>query len=354
MRLRHIVMTAHGLGQQWAGIPGIEVTPRGRLFVVCFSGGAKEPDPQNTVYMAVSDDGGETFSVPAVMALPRDGLRAFDPTLWLAPTGQLWLIFNRGNKDTAAHGVYARICTEPDAVAPVWGDEFRVGYDAPFSFRMNKPTVTHPASLSTGAWIMPVTHAPCPTYDWFAGAAQRQGVGISYDQGKRWTLRGAVEAPPWALENMVMERRDGVLVMYIRTGAGVLWQSVSHDGGLTWSAGEPTTLANPGSRFFIRQLPDGDWLLINSPDPTKRTGIVVSLSSDEGVTWQGCLVLDARDRVSYPDAALGAAGVIYAVHDRDRGGAAEILLSVFRKEDICEWESSRDTGSDADCLLADF
>jgi predicted neuraminidase len=324
-----IVITAAKLGQKWAGIPGVEVTPAGRVYIVWFSGGEKEPDPQNTIFLSISDDRGSTFSTPAAIVLPSGGARAFDPTLWLAPTGQLWLIFNRGNKDTAQHGVFARICPQPDALAPQWGEEFRVGYEVPFSFRMNKPTV-----LSSGEWLMPVTHAAQACHAWFAGPDQLQGVGISNDQGRSWTLYGAVKAPSWALENMILERRDGSLVMFIRTGAGCLWQSVSLDRGLTWSAGQPTTIPNPGSRFHMRCLPDGDWLLINSPDPKRRMGITAALSSDEGLTWRGRLVLDERDNVSYPDAAFALDGTIYAVHDRDRGGAAEILLSSFIKNDI--------------------
>mgnify|MGYP000553983564 CR=1 FL=1 len=36
---------------------------------------------------------------------------------------------------------------------------------------MNKPIV-----LSTGEWVLPVTHAPQKTYDWFARSTQVQGV----------------------------------------------------------------------------------------------------------------------------------------------------------------------------------
>ena len=122
---------------------------------------------------------------------PRDGGRAFDPTLWRDPEGTLWYIFNRGNKDLATHGVYARTCADPDAASPLWSEEFRVGFDeSPYSFRMNKPTV-----LSTGEWVMPVTHATETTRDWFAGPRQLQGVGISTDKGKTWKLHGALKAP---------------------------------------------------------------------------------------------------------------------------------------------------------------
>ena len=122
-----IVCTAADIDQKWAGIPGIELTPGGRLYIVFYSGGDREPTPENMIYMVISEDDGETFSTPKVLVKPRDGMRAFDPTLWMAPAGVLWLIFNRSNKETAEHGVYARICGEPDANNPEWSEEFRVG-----------------------------------------------------------------------------------------------------------------------------------------------------------------------------------------------------------------------------------
>src|SRR5437763_536640 len=94
----------------WQGIPGLERTPKGRVFVSWFSGGKNEPQPQNTVYLCSSDDGGKTVTEPQPMAGPKDGARAFDPALWRDPRGTLWFLFNRGNKDKAEHGVYARTC----------------------------------------------------------------------------------------------------------------------------------------------------------------------------------------------------------------------------------------------------
>jgi sialidase-1 len=148
------------------------------LFASWFTGGPKEPAPENEVLLCWSDDQAKTFAAPIAMALPKDGTRCFDPTLWIDPKGRLWYVFNRGNKDTAQHDVWARICDDPDASPPVFGAEFRVGFDA-YAFRMNKPTV-----LSTGEWIMPVTHATELIKDWFAQEKQLQGVGISTDEGK--------------------------------------------------------------------------------------------------------------------------------------------------------------------------
>ncbi len=314
----------------WQGIPGLERTPKGRLFVSWFSGGPQEPSPENTVFLCYSDDQGRTFTEPEAMARPIGGSRTFDPAVWRDPDGRLWYLFNRGNRETAEHGVYARTCDDPDAANLVWSDEFRVGYDeAPFCFRLNKPTV-----LSAGPWLMPVTHASQPTHDWFAGSAQLQGVGLSADHGRTWSLHGAVKAPPWALENMIVELRDGRLWMLIRTGSGHLWQSHSDDGGMTWTGASATTIASPGSRFFVRRLASGSLLLVNHSKFTGRSHLTAQLSLNDGITWNDGLLLDERSGVSYPDGVQGEDGLIWIVYDRDRQGAGEILLATFREEDV--------------------
>ncbi len=320
----------------WQGIPGIERTAKGRVFASWFTGGLKEPSPDNTVVLSYSDDGGKTYTAPQAIGLPTsDGTRCFDPTLWIDPKGRLWYVFNRGNKDTAKHDVWARICDNPDATPPVWGAEFRVGYDVPFAFRMNKITV-----LSTCEWLMPVTHAgEEPIHDWFAGPKQLQGVGISTDEGKTWKLHGALKAPEWALECMVTELKDGRLWLLTRTGGGFLWESHSTDKGRTWSEAKASTIASPGSRFFIRRLASSNLLLVNHFKFKGRSHLTAQLSADDGATWNDGLLLDERGGVSYPDGVQDKDGLIWITYDRDRNGAGEILLAKFREEDVAAGKS---------------
>jgi hypothetical protein len=42
----------------WQGIPGIERTAKGRVFVSWFTGGTKEPEPENTLGLLAGRDGG--------------------------------------------------------------------------------------------------------------------------------------------------------------------------------------------------------------------------------------------------------------------------------------------------------
>jgi hypothetical protein len=320
------------LGQRtWQGIPGVERTAKGRVFVSWFTGGPAEPAPENTGVLTYSDDGGENFLPPIAVGLPLSGgTRAFDPTLWIDPKGRLWYIFNRGNRLTGQHDVWARICEDPDAKAPVFGEEFRIGFDAPHSFRMNKPTV-----LSNGDWAMPVTHAAEVRKEhWFAGPGQIEGVAISSDEGKTWKLHGALKSPEWALEGMVTELKDGRLWLLIRTGGGFLWESHSTDKGRTWSEARPSNIASPGSRFFIRRLASGNLLLVNHYKFTGRSHLTAQISTDDGATWNEGLLLDERTNISYPDGVQDKDDLIWITYDRDRGGAGEILLAKFREEDV--------------------
>jgi predicted neuraminidase len=322
----------------WQGIPGIERSPSGRLWCTFFSGGPREPDPANRILLTTSPDG-RHWADPAPIVDPPGPTRAYDPALWLDPDDRLWLFYNLANLSEHAYSLWALRTDDPDPASPAWSAPIRIAIDAPFCFRLNKPTV-----LTSGAWVLPVTWAQVPE-GWFAHDEQLQGVAISHDKGETWSLHGAVKAPPWALENMIIQLRDGALWMLIRTGSGVLWQAHSNDDGLTWSEPSPTGIVNPGTRFFIRRLACGRLLLINTPNPHERRSLYAYLSqAGNDYRFARRILLDARDSVSYPDAVEGPPGILHAVHDRDRQGVGEIILDVFSVEEILQ---QPDLGRDA-------
>ncbi len=315
------------VGQAWRGIPGIERASNGRLWATFYTGGPKEPDADNVIVLRTSDDDGVAWSEPEVIVAPSGATRAYDPCLWHDPAGRLWLFYNHANVEEGVFDLWAMTTQDAGVANPVWSRPRRIEVDVPFAFRMNKPCV-----LDDGTWLLPVTWADTTPNGWFPRETQLQGAAVSTDMGASWTLHGAVDAPPWALENMMVQLRDGRVWMLIRTGVGVLWQSFSEDGGLTWSTGEPTGIVNPGTRFFIGRLASGRLLLINTPHPTQRTGLFATLSDpDDEMVFSGGLELDPREHVSYPDAVQASDGRVFSVHDRDRYGAGEILLRVFEE-----------------------
>jgi hypothetical protein len=155
-----------------------------------------------------------------------------------------------------------------------------------------------------------------------------------------WSLQGtATVAEPKDRncdEPMIVERRDGSLWMWVRTRYGI-GHSVSTDEGQTWCDVTPSQVAHPAARFFVRRLNSGSLLLVKHGPLDERIGrshLTAYLSKDDGGTWQGGLLLDERPGVSYPDGFQKEDGRIYIIHDRDRLGDKEILLSVFTEDDV--------------------
>ncbi len=346
---REIVSTKQD--RQWQGIPGIERAVNGRLWCTFFSGGPREPDSDNYILLTTSADDGKTWSPPEAIVTAPGRTRAYDPALWHDPNGRLWLLYNLADPEAKDYSVWAVTADDSTRAALAWSRPQRVSLQAPFAFRLNKPTV-----IATGDWLLPVTWAKTtpvgdpltrPFYNgWFAAGRLLQGVAVSTDSGATWTLHGAVKAPEKALENMIIEHRDGQLRMLIRTGSGVLWESVSSDHGRTWAAGSPTDIVNPGARFFIRRLGSGRLLLINTPNLNGRTGLRAYVSDlQDDMMFGAGLQLDAREKVSYPDAVQAPDGMIYAVHDCFRRGLGEIILDVFDEDEILA-EQSASAGAD--------
>jgi predicted neuraminidase len=166
----------------------------------------------------------------------------------------------------------------------------------------------------------------------------------SQDKGESFALLGSADVPDRHFdEHMVVELREGRLLMLVRTDYG-LGKSYSHDKGKTWTPGVDSGLGGPNSRFFIRRLKSGRILLVNhykfeirkdiNVQFPGRNNLCAMLSEDEGQSWKGFLMLDERDDVSYPDSTEDDQGNIYIIYDRERLKAREILMAKIREEDI--------------------
>ncbi|MBQ8496060.1 MAG: exo-alpha-sialidase [Clostridia bacterium] len=319
----------------WQGIPSIEVTKKGRIFITFYSGETRE-EIGNFSLLILSDDGGKTFTEPVAVAYD-EGHRCFDPCIWLDPLGRLWFTWARYPDD----GVYAVICEDPDADELHFTEPFLVGRDV----MMNKPTV-----LSTGEWLFPIAvwkDFLCKNYPGYSADIKEKGsyVYATDDEGKTFRRRGCSDVKERSAdEHMILEMQDGSLRMFVRTEYGI-GASDSFDGGKTWSADYDSGYGGPCSRFHIRRLTSGRILLINHYDFQRRNNLTAMLSEDDGKTFPYRLLLDERNDVSYPDAKEAEDGFIYITYDRDRGAfkwkmrdifasEREILMAKITEEDI--------------------
>ena len=314
----------------WQGIPGIERARNGRLWATWYTGGSGE-GPDNYVVLVTSDDDGLNWTQPVVVIDPPGRVRAYDPAIWIDPQGRMWLFWaqSEGWYDGRV-GVWTIRCDDPTGPVPAWTTPRRISD----GIMMNKPTV-----LFDGTWLLPVALWNRPPFREDMTPYRLSSVLASTDQGQSFEWRGGADVPNRSCdEHMVLERNSGMLWMLVRRHDGV-GESFSIDGGRSWSPGRKADIAGPGSRFFIRRLRSGRVLLINHFNFSGRSNMTALLSEDDGRTWQGALLLDERKGVSYPDATETLDGVIYAVHDCDRHGEREIIMSIFTEEDILAGKS---------------
>lgn len=309
--------------RMFQGIPSLERSPGGRLWATWYGGGVTE-DKHNYIMLVTSGDDGKTWSgLKCVIDPDGDGpVRAFDPCPWLDPNGKLWLFWAQRSKSTPY--LMAMTTENPDDEDATWSEPFLV-HDG---IMMCKPTVA-----ADGTWLL-------PTAIWFREGSCR--VLASTDQGKTWSLRGSATVPDPKQRNcdepMIVQRKDGDLWLWVRTRYGI-GTSKSTDGGKTWSDVTPSDVPHTAARFFIRRLVSGNLLLVKHGPLDARTGrshLTAFISTDDGKTWQGGLLLDERSGVSYPDGFQGDDGRIYIIYDFDRLGDKTILMAVFTEQDALQ------------------
>lgn len=317
----------------------IERTPGGRIWLAWIG----ECDcPSSYLLAASSDDNGETWSKPRLVIDGRSSAIPIQRTViignfWTDPTGKLWLFFDQTlNHFDGRGGLWAITSDNPDDENPVWSAPKRISHGA----MLSKPTV-----LSTGEWVLPSYLLQNEGFGPFKGTFPEldpyRGVNVlvSTDQGESWKLRGirTFPNPDWH-EAMIVEKNDGQLWMTARTRKGIM-ESFSPDKGYTWSEPDFTAadIQHPSSRFFVRRLSSGRLLLIkNGAALHKHEGrnqFSAWLSEDDGKTWKGGLVIDDRNKVTYPDGFEAPDGTIYITYDHNRG-PGEIALAKFTEEDI--------------------
>ena len=304
-------------------VSSLAVAPNGRLWVTWYAGPAPAEDFRNYVVLATSGDDGRTWREVFVVDPDGEGpRRTFDPEIWIAPDGRLrWFWADRTGDDQGTVGTWMMDLGDPNVVPEKPSAPRCVANGV----MMCKPTV-----LADGAWAL-------PNCEWFSDHSA--GVTVSTDGGKTWSFRGGACGPQQDRtfdEHNLVQKKNGDLWVLSRTNSGIR-EALSHDGGRTWSPLERSAIRHTPSRFFVRRLQSGNLLLVKHGPIDRDVGrrdLMAFVSKDDGRTWAGGLMIDARSGVSYPDGQQNADGTIYLTYDFDRTGAREILFVKFTEADV--------------------
>lgn len=301
------------------GVAGIERTAGGRLWAVY---GRDVESTRNYQVLKRSDDDGQSWSEIKLIVLPQQNVRAMSPAIWIDPQQRLWLFWGQsGGLQDGRYGIWAIMTAEPDAENPKWSAPRRLGD----GIMLNKPTV-----LKNGHWLL-------TSSVWKAENSIK--VYASTDEGKTFELRGTANiSDPQRRgpdEPMIVERKDGTLWMMVRMQG--LAETISRDAGKTWEPVRGISIPHPTSRFFLRRLNSGALLLVKHGPmnaKVKREQLMAFVSDDDGKSWQGGLMIDERDDVTYPDGIQADDGTIHLIYDHQRTPLGEVLMATFCEEDV--------------------
>lgn len=250
-----------------------------------------------------SSDEGESWTAPAVIIeKPHDAQNIMSPSLFRIADGTLGMVYLRKDvhedNGVTCMPLFVRSTDEGES----WSEPVVCGLPEGYYCAINdgvtvsKSGRIYVPTSYTGA-RRDVLHKmdPKPTPH-----VSDVRIACSDDNGKTWYQYHKIFYSPYAnahglFEPGLFEHEDGSLWMYARTAFGHQYQSISHDGGESWSAVEPNfRFTTPDSPMRVKRVgeyvaavynPIGYNCLFTETEKwgsPKRTPIVVSVSEDDG------------------------------------------------------------------------
>ena len=160
----------------------------------------------------------------------------------------------------------------------------------------------------------------------------------SEDNGRTWNRSGNVPLDHGKLKGKgiiqpsLWEDGQRLVHMLARSTEGFLYQSISSDGGRSWSPAERTGLPNNNSGIDLTRLEDERLVLVYNPvsgNWAARSPIAFSVSDDNGITWGEPQILDhvpcdrnvKEAEFSYP-AAVSRGSEVYITYTWKRSTIA--------------------------------
>ncbi len=341
----------------YGGLGRIEAVPKEgggtRLWATANAGGLAE-GPENFILFYYSDDDGKTWS-DAVMVndydtvFGRRNVRAQDHSLFYnEQTGKLWLMFatSTGWYD-GRFTTYLTMIDNPGAadIKDITWSEPRILMDK--HEILYGVSNSRPAVLSDGTIVIPLWNYNYESAG-FAGANKHYTPGneiparyqvtsavLTDANATSFTRAGGIalaESSKRIFDETSIYQKDrnnpNELVMVSRVLAG-LAAFESHDKGVTWSQMQVPNNSNTfnfwadngekkgtSSNFVLQRLASGNLLMVYHDDTSgyqNRVRLMARISTDNGVTWSGGLLLGDG---SYPYATQSEDGKIHVVFDK--------------------------------------
>ncbi len=285
--------------------------PDGNLMAAWYAG-SEEGAKDVAVLMARYDAATKKWSEPVVLADTPEKPEG-NPVLWVTPENQLRLYYMTMEGDGWETCQMKAI--HSDDGGKTWSEPILLEDELGFMLR-NKPVL-----LMNGDILLPI-------YDERKWASL---FWISGDKGQTWQKTENLISEPGNIQPTVIQRADGSLFSLMRTGrrGDRLWSATSPDNGRTWSVPVQSQLRNPNAACDMVKLHDGSLVLVFNDTKQGRENLNVSISKDEGKTWQTNFFLENQSNreFSYPAIIQTRDGKIHITYTYLRTHIKHVILT---------------------------
>jgi len=244
-----------------------------------------------------SSDKGKTWTKDDVKIIEQEGtMNVMSVSLLRLQNGEIAFFYLRKNSTTDCIPMI-RISNDE---ALTWSEPSRCITDKEGYFVLNNNRVIQ---LKNGRILLAVAMHGIPGDEKFYDVGRLWSY-YSDDNGRTWTPSIEVANPGNIVtqEPGLIELKNGDIMMFVRTTAGVQYFSWSKDKGETWSPVESGNLKSPCSPASIARIPStGDLVVVwndNGVDQ-KRTPLNIAISKDDGKSWINNRVLENDPEGSY-------------------------------------------------------
>jgi len=284
---------------------------------IAYYGGTGEYQDDSKVWGMRKVKGAKTWSQPVCIAdTPFRG--EGNPVVWQSPDDLVWLFYVQRYGDTWCQSrIKAKVSIDG---AHTWSDSFMM------TFQQGMMAQGLPTVLNDGTYLVPVYHET--GNDREQTAADTASLFIHIDpKTKTWTETGKIVSDKGNLQPYAVQLTDDHLIAYCRRGGsfdplpdGRIIRAESHDGGQTWTHGEPSQFKNPNAAISFIKLQNGHLLLVYNDSISGRTPLTVSISTDNDKTWaykHNIAESDETQTFAYPVAIQARDGKIHVVCTTD-------------------------------------
>ena len=319
-----------------------------------YSGSSADDHAYAEIACIFSSDEGETFGDERILVRPRleeeyDETNCMSVTLMRMANGDVGLFYLLKRNNIVSEYLLRRSSDEMETFGePV----LCVASDMPGYYVVNNDRVIR---MACGRLIVPAAHHPSAMGHYGKVSCDGRAEAAFYasdDDGRTWkrisamlTLPSGAYSGTGLQEPGLIELTPGVLYAYFRTDLGRHYESVSVDGGVSWTPVQPSRFTSPASPLLIkRNETSGKLYAVWNPVPEYY-------GRPKAKVWTG-----GRSPLVIAEGEFGGCGIRWSAprvieDDPEAGFCYPAMLFLSEREAVLSYCAGSSVNGDEMCLV---